>query len=211
MWPLVSSPSGRSDRRSPGEATAEAVTRQRYPGRHADAAAWGLRPPAHALRRPRGDRPRRDRGVRTASRGGRRSTGSCSRGRPGEFHLHTPAERRALLEAVIAACPGTPGAGAGRRAGAARRGRARRARGGERRGRGDADHAVLQPRRRRASSRRWHAPCTGRPAGLPLIAYTMPAMAGSQWPLEVLRDWRPRASWAASRSRPRRSGASCRS
>ena len=29
-------------------------------------------------------------------------------GSTGEFHLHTPAERRALLEAVIAACPGTP-------------------------------------------------------------------------------------------------------
>ena len=29
-------------------------------------------------------------------------------GSTGEFHLHTPAERRALLEAVVAACPGTP-------------------------------------------------------------------------------------------------------
>ena len=29
-------------------------------------------------------------------------------GSTGEFHLHTPDERRALLEAVIAACPGTP-------------------------------------------------------------------------------------------------------
>ena len=29
-------------------------------------------------------------------------------GSTGEFHLHTPAERRALLEAVIAACPARP-------------------------------------------------------------------------------------------------------
>ena len=28
-------------------------------------------------------------------------------GSTGEFHLHTPAERRALLEAVVAACPGS--------------------------------------------------------------------------------------------------------
>ena len=72
MWPPVSSPSGRSDRRSPGAATAEAVTRQRYPGRHADAAAWGLRPAAHALRRRRGDRRRRDGRVRAPP--GRRRT-----------------------------------------------------------------------------------------------------------------------------------------
>ena len=29
-------------------------------------------------------------------------------GSTGEFHLHTPVERQVLLEAVIAACPGTP-------------------------------------------------------------------------------------------------------
>ena len=51
-------------------------------------------------------------------------------GSTGEFHLHSPAERRTLLEAVVAACPATPvltqvGAPA-----AARCGRARRARGG---------------------------------------------------------------------------------
>ena len=68
-------------------------------------------------------------------------------GSTGEFHLHTPAERRALLEAVIAACPGTPvlaqvGAPAQRDAVALAE---HAAAGG--RGRRDADHAVLQPRR----------------------------------------------------------------
>ena len=74
-------------------------------------------------------------------------------GSTGEFHLHTPAERRALLEAVIAACPGTPvlaqvGAPAQRDAVAL----AEHAAASGRR-RHDADHAVLQPRRPRRARR----------------------------------------------------------
>jgi len=108
-------------------------------------------------------------------------------GSTGEFHLHTPAERRTLLEAVIAACPGTPvltqvGAPAQRDAVAL------------------AEHAVaagaaavmlitpyynrVGPRELAELARAVH----GAAGGLPLIAYTMPAMAGSQWPLDVLRD-----------------------
>ena len=44
-----------------------------------------------------------------------------------------------------------------------------------------------------ASSPTSPAPSTRR-GRLPLIAYTMPAMAGSQWPLDVLRSSPPRAS-----------------
>jgi 4-hydroxy-tetrahydrodipicolinate synthase len=108
-------------------------------------------------------------------------------GSTGEFHLHTPDERRALLEAVIAACPGTPvcvqvGAPAQRDALAL------------------AEHAaasgavgimLITPYYNRvgqaelvAYARAVH----GAAGGLPLIAYTMPAMAGSQWPLDVLRE-----------------------
>jgi 4-hydroxy-tetrahydrodipicolinate synthase len=107
-------------------------------------------------------------------------------GSTGEFHLHTPAERRALLEAVLAACPGTPvlaqvGAPAQRDAVAL------------------AEHAaaagagavmLITPYYNRVGpgeltglARAVHQAA----GGLPLIAYTMPAMAGSQWPLDVLR------------------------
>jgi 4-hydroxy-tetrahydrodipicolinate synthase len=108
-------------------------------------------------------------------------------GSTGEFHLHTPAERRALLEAVIEACPGTPvlvqvGAPAQRDTLAL------------------AAHAaacgavaamLITPYYNRvgqaelvAYGRAVHSAA----GGLPLIAYTMPAMAGSQWPLDVLRE-----------------------
>ena len=108
-------------------------------------------------------------------------------GSTGEFHLHTPVERQVLLEAVIAACPGTPvlvqvGAPAQRDAMAL------------------AAHAVaagatgvmlitpyynrVGPKELAAFARAVH----GAAGGLSLIAYTMPAMAGSQWPLELLRE-----------------------
>jgi dihydrodipicolinate synthase/N-acetylneuraminate lyase len=108
-------------------------------------------------------------------------------GSTGEFHLHTPVERQVLLEAVIAACPGTPvlvqvGAPAQREVTAL------------------AAHAVaagaagvmlitpyynrVGPKELAAFARAVH----GAAGGLSLIAYTMPAMAGSQWPLELLRE-----------------------
>jgi 4-hydroxy-tetrahydrodipicolinate synthase len=108
-------------------------------------------------------------------------------GSTGEFHLHTPAERRALLEAVLAACPDVPvlsqvGAPAQRDAVAL------------------AEHAAVSgaaavmlitpyynrvgPSELAGLARAVH----GAAAGLPLIAYTMPAMAGSQWPLDVLYE-----------------------
>ena len=108
-------------------------------------------------------------------------------GSTGEFHLHTPVERQVLLEAVIAACPGTPvlvqvGAPAQRDAMAL------------------AAHAMaagatgvmlitpyynrVGPKELAAFARAVH----GAAGGLSLIAYTMPAMAGSQWPLELLRE-----------------------
>ena len=108
-------------------------------------------------------------------------------GSTGEFHLHTPAERRALLEAVIAACPGTPvlaqvGAPAQRDAVALAEHAAAS---------GAAAVMLITPYYNRvgatelaALARAVHAAVRG----LPLIAYTMPAMAGTQWPLEVLRD-----------------------
>jgi dihydrodipicolinate synthase/N-acetylneuraminate lyase len=107
-------------------------------------------------------------------------------GSTGEFHLHTPEERRALLEAVIATCPDTPvlvqvGAPAQRDAIAL------------------AEHAAASgavgvmlitpyynrvgPAELAAFARAVH----GAVEALPLIAYTMPAMAGAQWPLDVLR------------------------
>jgi dihydrodipicolinate synthase/N-acetylneuraminate lyase len=108
-------------------------------------------------------------------------------GSTGEFHLHTPAERQALLEAVIAACPGTPvltqvGAPAQRDAVALAAHAAA----------SDAAAVMLitpyynrvGPSELAGLARAVH----GAAAGLPLIAYTMPAMAGSQWPLDVLRE-----------------------
>jgi 4-hydroxy-tetrahydrodipicolinate synthase len=108
-------------------------------------------------------------------------------GSTGEFHLHTLDERRALLEAVLAACPGTPvlaqvGAPAQRDAVAL------------------AEHAaasgatavmLITPYYNRVGAAELAALARavhGAAGGLPLIAYTMPAMAGSQWPLEVLRE-----------------------
>jgi dihydrodipicolinate synthase/N-acetylneuraminate lyase len=108
-------------------------------------------------------------------------------GSTGEFHLHTPAERRALLEAVIAACPGTPvlaqvGAPAQRDAVALAEHAARA---------GAAAVMLITPYYNRVGpgelaglARSVH----GAAGGLPLLAYTMPAMAGSQWPLDVLRE-----------------------
>jgi 4-hydroxy-tetrahydrodipicolinate synthase len=108
-------------------------------------------------------------------------------GSTGEFHLHTPAERRALLEAVIAACPGTPvlaqvGAPAQRDAVALAEHAA---------GAGAAAVMLITPYYNRVGpgelaglARSVH----GAAGGLPLLAYTMPAMAGSQWPLDVLRE-----------------------
>jgi len=106
-------------------------------------------------------------------------------GSTGEFHLHTPAERRALLEAVIAACPGTPvfaqvGAPAQRDAVALAEHAAAA---------GAAAVMLITPYYNRVGpselaglARAVH----GAAGGVPLIAYTMPAMAGSQWPLDVL-------------------------
>ncbi len=108
-------------------------------------------------------------------------------GSTGEFHLHTPPERRALLEAVIAACPGTPvlaqvGAPAQRDAVALA---VHAAQGGA------AAVMLITPFYNRVGrdelaglARAVH----GAAGGLPLLAYTMPAMAGSQWPLDVLRE-----------------------
>jgi dihydrodipicolinate synthase/N-acetylneuraminate lyase len=108
-------------------------------------------------------------------------------GSTGEFHLHTPAERRALLEAVIAACPGTPvlaqvGAPAQRDAVALAKHAAAS---------GAAAIMLITPYYNRigagelaALARAVHEAVPGRA----LIAYTMPAMAGSQWPLELLRE-----------------------
>jgi dihydrodipicolinate synthase/N-acetylneuraminate lyase len=108
-------------------------------------------------------------------------------GSTGEFHLHTPGERRALLEAVLEACPGTPllvqvGAPAQRDAVALA---------GHAADRGAAAVMLITPYYNRvgpaelaAFARAVH----GAAGGLPLIAYTMPAMAGSQWPLELLRE-----------------------
>lgn len=108
-------------------------------------------------------------------------------GSTGEFHLHSPAERRALLEAVIAACPGTPvltqvGAPAQRDAVALAEHAATS---------GAAAVMLITPYYNRVGpgelaglARAVH----GAAGGLPLIAYTMPAMAGSQWPLDVLRE-----------------------
>ena len=114
-------------------------------------------------------------------------------GSTGEFHLHTPAERRALLEAVIAACP-------------ARRCSRRSARPAQR----DRSRSRSTPRQAGAAAVMLITPyynrvgpgelaglaraVHGAAGGLPLIAYTMPAMAGSQWPLDVLRSSPPRAS-----------------
>ena len=108
-------------------------------------------------------------------------------GSTGEFHLHSPEERRALLEAVVAACPGTPvlaqvGAPAQRDAVALAKHAAAT---------GAAAVMLITPYYNRvgttelaALARAVHAAVPGRA----LIAYTMPAMAGSQWPLEVLRE-----------------------
>ena len=108
-------------------------------------------------------------------------------GSTGEFHLHTPPERRALLEAVIAACPGTPvlaqvGAPAQRDAVALAEHAAQA---------GAAAVMLITPYYNRVGrdelaglARAVH----GAADGLPLLAYTMPAMAGSQWPLDVLRE-----------------------
>jgi 4-hydroxy-tetrahydrodipicolinate synthase len=108
-------------------------------------------------------------------------------GSTGEFHLHTPPERRALLEAVIAACPGTPvlaqvGAPAQRDAVALAEHAAQA---------GAAAVMLITPYYNRVGrdelaglARAVH----GAASGLPLLAYTMPAMAGSQWPLDVLRE-----------------------
>ena len=108
-------------------------------------------------------------------------------GSTGEFHLHTPAERRALLEAVVAACPETPvlaqvGAPAQRDAVALAKHAAAT---------GAAAVMLITPYYNRvgtpelaALARAVHEAVPGRA----LIAYTMPAMAGSQWPLEVLRE-----------------------
>ncbi len=108
-------------------------------------------------------------------------------GSTGEFHLHTPPERRALLEAVIAACPGTPvlaqvGAPAQRDAVALAKHAAQA---------GAAAVMLITPYYNRVGrdelaglARAVH----GAAGGLPLLAYTMPAMAGSQWPLDVLRE-----------------------
>jgi dihydrodipicolinate synthase/N-acetylneuraminate lyase len=109
-------------------------------------------------------------------------------GSTGEFHLHTPAERRALLEAVIEACPGTPvltqvGAPAQRDAVALAEHAAAS---------GAAAVMLITPYYNRVGAgelaglaRAVHAAAGD---DVPLIAYTMPAMAGSQWPLEVLRE-----------------------
>jgi dihydrodipicolinate synthase/N-acetylneuraminate lyase len=108
-------------------------------------------------------------------------------GSTGEFHLHTPVERQALLEAVIAACPDTPvlaqvGAPAQRDA-VALAGHAVAA--------GAAGVMLITPYYNRVGAKELasfaRAVC-GAAGGLSLIAYTMPAMAGSQWPLEVLRE-----------------------
>jgi 4-hydroxy-2-oxoglutarate aldolase len=108
-------------------------------------------------------------------------------GSTGEFHLHTPAERRALLEAVVAACPETPvlaqvGSPAQRDAVALAKHAAAT---------GAAAVMLITPYYNRvgpaelaAFARAVH----GAAGGLSLIAYTMPAMAGSQWPLELLRE-----------------------
>ena len=108
-------------------------------------------------------------------------------GSTGEFHLHTPDERRALLEAVVAACPGTPvlvqvGAPAQRDAIALARHAVAC---------GAAGVMLITPYYNRvgtgeltAFARAVHAAA----GDVPLIAYTMPAMAGSQWPLELLRE-----------------------
>ena len=108
-------------------------------------------------------------------------------GSTGEFHLHTPEERRALLEAVVAACPGTPvlvqvGAPAQRDAVALA---------AHASASGAAGVMLITPYYNRvgtpelvAFARAVH----GAAGGLPLIAYTMPAMAGAQWPLDVLAE-----------------------
>ena len=108
-------------------------------------------------------------------------------GSTGEFHLHTPAERRALLEAVVAACPGSAvlaqvGAPAQRDAVALAEHAAAT---------GAAAVMLITPYYNRvgapelaALARAVHEAASGRA----LIAYTMPAMAGSQWPLDVLRE-----------------------
>ena len=109
-------------------------------------------------------------------------------GSTGEFHLHTPVERQTLLEAVIAACPsGTPvlaqvGAPSQRDA---------MALAGHAVASGAAGIMLITPYYNRvgpaelaAFARAVH----GAAGGLSLIAYTMPAMAGSQWPLDVLRE-----------------------
>jgi len=108
-------------------------------------------------------------------------------GSTGEFHLHTPVERQALLEAVIAACPGTPvlaqvGAPAQRDA-MALAGHAASA--------GAAGVMLITPYYNRVGAAELAAfarAVQGAAGGLSLIAYTMPAMAGSQWPLELLRE-----------------------
>ncbi len=108
-------------------------------------------------------------------------------GSTGEFHLHTPDERRALVEAVIEACPGTPvlvqvGAPAQRDAVALAEHAATH---------GAAAVMLITPYYNRVGpgelaglARAVH----GAAGGVPLIAYTMPAMAGSQWPLDVLYE-----------------------
>jgi len=108
-------------------------------------------------------------------------------GSTGEFHLHTPDERRALLEAVVAACPGTPvlaqvGAPAQRDAVALAAHAAAS---------GAAGVMLITPYYNRVGAGELAAfarAVHGAAAGLPLIAYTMPAMAGGQWPLDVLRE-----------------------
>jgi 4-hydroxy-tetrahydrodipicolinate synthase len=108
-------------------------------------------------------------------------------GSTGEFHLHSPDERRALLEAVVAACPGTPvlaqvGAPAQRDSLALAKHAAAT---------GAAAVMLITPYYNRVGSAELAALARAVHAAVPgqtLIAYTMPAMAGSQWPLEVLRE-----------------------
>jgi dihydrodipicolinate synthase/N-acetylneuraminate lyase len=109
-------------------------------------------------------------------------------GSTGEFHLHTPVERQTLLEAVIAACPGgTPvlaqvGAPSQRDA---------MALAGHAVASGAAGIMLITPyynRVGRAELAAFARAVHGAAGGLSLIAYTMPAMAGSQWPLDVLRE-----------------------
>ena len=108
-------------------------------------------------------------------------------GSTGEFHLHTPDERWMLLEAVLAACPGTPvlaqvGAPAQRDSVALAKHAAAS---------GAAAVMLITPYYNRVGPKEladFARAVHGAAGGLSLIAYTMPAMAGSQWPLELLRE-----------------------